>query len=66
MARNKQCRKCLYSWKHLSGNEAYCDYLGKTGKRRGCPVEGCTRFEDVAPVKKGKTAIQFGEGRKKA
>ena len=66
MARNKQCRKCLYSWKHLSGNEAYCDYLGKTGKRRGCPVEGCTRFEDAKPVKNGKTSILFGEGRQKA
>ena len=65
MARNKQCRKCLYSWKHLSGNEAYCDYLGKTGKRRGCPVEGCTRFEADEKGRKGKKGLLFGAGRQK-
>lgn len=40
------CRKkksCKYSGR--AGGVPICDYLEKTGERRGCPVEGCTKYK---------------------
>lgn len=34
---------CIYGGR--SGNLSLCDYLEVTGKKRPCPVEGCTVYE---------------------
>ena len=39
MGKNK-CWTCLYH----GYRTATCDYLLITGHRRGCPVEGCTKY----------------------
>ena len=40
----KMCEKCIHSWK---GNkqDPMCHYILDTGKRRGCPVGWCNKFE---------------------
>lgn len=44
-----KCKKCKYYAKVTMT----CDYLLRTGVRRGCPTKKCTRFE---PVKKANRA----------
>nr|DAD99468.1 MAG TPA: hypothetical protein [Siphoviridae sp. ctNU74] len=39
----KRCAKCRYSVKLQS--TVLCDYLEKTGHRRDCDAETCTKFE---------------------
>ena len=60
MAENKKpvkCTKsvmknCVWSYRHNSNCEMYCDYLCKTGNRRGCPPEACTKFKQRANAMK--------------
>lgn len=33
-------------------NGVICDYIGKTGKRRGCSPIGCIKFEEIAESSK--------------
>lgn len=37
------CLYCEYS--STIGSGVVCDYIGKTGKRRGCSPIGCVKFE---------------------
>ncbi len=37
-------KNCQYRSK-ISGNTAYCDYIGYTGKPRGCDPENCNKYE---------------------
>ena len=37
--------KCKYSSRYNSGTPSYCDYLCKTGERRGCKPECCDKYE---------------------
>lgn len=41
----KYCRKCIYAAGNTSIHFDYlCDYIGKTGRRRGCkPGVGCIK-----------------------
>ena len=40
---NSVKKKCVYSgW---IGREHICDYLGKTGKRRGCSAKECDKYK---------------------
>jgi len=45
---NKKCEKCDYWCIHTET----CDYLLRTGERRGCPIDGCTRFKPIHTNKK--------------
>lgn len=41
-----ECKKtdsCIYAGK-MSGIP-FCNYLSITGERRGCPVQGCTKYK---------------------
>lgn len=53
------CRKCKYATKLFgAGLTIACDYLEITGKRRGCPGVGCTKFEKrTKPLRKPKRSI---------
>lgn len=44
---NKRCEKCDY---YCIGTET-CDHLLRTGVRRGCPIDGCTRFKHTGEKK---------------
>lgn len=39
-----ECKRkdCIY--KATAGGIKICDYLGSTGKLRGCPVQGCIKY----------------------
>ena len=39
----KKKRTCLYG--STIGSYAFCDYIGVTGKPRGCPADACTKYE---------------------
>ena len=38
-------KKCKYGGGYNSGSWHYCDYLCKTGERRGCKPECCDKYE---------------------
>ena len=40
----EKCKKCVYRAALPDANN--CDYILLKGHSRGCPVEGCTRFEE--------------------
>lgn len=42
-----KCEKCDYWCIHTET----CDYLLRTGERRGCPIDGCTRYKPVEKKK---------------
>ena len=44
------CQKCKHSTVIKSLHYVACDYYLNTGKRRGCPVGWCDKFE---PKKRG-------------
>ena len=49
----RKCPTCIYrSASTAAGN---CDYIGKTGQRRGCPADNCTKYMlDTKKERKGK------------
>ena len=46
----KKKEKCIYGG--TAGGIKICDYYSITGKRRGCPVKGCTKYERKQKRKK--------------
>ena len=40
----KQCQNCKY-FACLDGREYICDYINKTGQRRGCGISECDKYE---------------------
>lgn len=44
-ADQKLCRSCKYGTVLSSGTRVVCDYYGKTGQRRECPVGSCDKYE---------------------
>ena len=46
----KRKKSCRYSGK-MSGM-LICNYLSITGERRGCPVQGCTKYKRKPRLKK--------------
>ena len=45
----RKCPTCIYrSPSTTTGN---CDYIGKTGQRRGCPADNCAKYT-LAPQKR--------------
>ena len=47
--KQKKCRFCIYSRNFCTGREShfsymYCDYIGVTGKMRGCTPNKCDKF----------------------
>ena len=51
----KRCIKCKYSYvPNIKGAIIVCDYLDKTGRRRGCPAENCDKFEPREELRKGR------------
>lgn len=41
---NRQCRRCIYSC--ILNGGTFCDYLGKTGRVRGCETSPrCKKFK---------------------
>ena len=63
-AEKKKCRTCRFRGAIKGENIIYCDYILHTGKRRGCPVDQCTRYEKGNPPKK-RPAIVVGKGRRR-
>ena len=39
------CRTCIYSSTLTSGSHVACNYFLDTGKRRGCKVGECDKYE---------------------
>ena len=37
-------KTCKYA-RYMCSNERYCDYISRTGHRRGCPPEECDKYE---------------------
>ena len=48
---NDQCKICKYRATLPSFGGIHCNYIILKGKSRGCPVDGCTRFEKGAPIR---------------
>lgn len=46
-------RRCIYKW-----GAGYCDYIGQTGHKRPCPIQGCTVCVTSAQARK-KKSISF-------
>lgn len=40
----KLCKTCVYGVTFVEGYNA-CDYMGKTGQRRGCPLGLCNKYK---------------------
>lgn len=45
-----RCKRCKYSTK--MGTITSCNYILETGKRRGCEIEGCTKYESKTRKRK--------------
>lgn len=45
-----RCKRCKYSTK--MGTITSCNYILETGRRRGCEIEGCTKYESKARKRK--------------
>ena len=41
---SKVIKTCKYS-AHITNEYMFCDYLCKTGSRRGCSVDACDKYE---------------------
>lgn len=53
--RKMRCIKCKYSFTpNTFSTIILCDYLDKTGHRRGCPAENCDKFEPRKELRKGR------------
>ena len=47
------CKGCYYRKKPGGNGVSYCDYLGETGKTRGCPAgAGCIHYKPLASNKR--------------
>ena len=59
--KKEKCRKCKYANKYCTTKDCLskltCDYIGKTGRRRGCRPDECDKFEPVEKKRK-KRALQ--------
>lgn len=52
------CKRCKYGCVMFGfGSGVACDYLEITGKRRGCPGIGCTKFEPGSQLVKPRKSI---------
>lgn len=40
----RRCKECVYRSPDMI-RQGNCSYMDLTGKMRGCPAEGCTKFE---------------------
>ena len=57
MAETHMCSKEIHSCKYsnnISGVYLVCDYINKTGHRRGCDPEKCDKYKPGLERKQGK------------
>lgn len=47
----RKCPTCIY--RSATSSLGNCDYIGKTGRRRGCPADNCAKYM-LDTKKKGK------------
>lgn len=50
---SRQCRRCVYRTQFGSDYRMIaCYYIVCEYERRGCPIEGCTRFQPGPPKRR--------------
>ena len=52
----RKCPDCVY--RSASSSLGNCDYIGKTGRRRECPADNCTKYVSDSKRRKKKNDIQ--------